>query len=173
LHVAKIVRAFRPKLKRAVGKQDELGVPSFWQLQALGWIGVYALLELGASPYIKREPGIIWKSSIGCLVWFLASCALRPVCRSLVDRSLSWFRLELWAFVWSSIAGTAASILTPLIIVHFRWIGWAELVQNDLARNSIRSAILLLFWCNLYFNIKQWRRMVQEREPFAQRNQCP
>ena len=164
LLVAKIVRAFRPKSKPAVGKRDELGFPSFWQLQGLGWIGVYALMVLGASPYVNREPGIIWKSTVGCLVWFLVSCALRPVCRSLVDRSLSWFRLELWALVWSSIAGTAASILTPLIILRFRWIGWAELVQNDLARNSIRSAILLLFWCNLYFNIKQWRRMAQERE---------
>jgi two-component system, LytTR family, sensor kinase len=147
--------------------RDDHSFPTFWRLQALGWTGLYAFLALDALPYIGHEPtslwARIWGNTLACGILFFASCFLRLVCRTLVRRSLSWFQLQLRAFCWASLVGGVVGVLVQFIALHFPEPDWAELISNYL-----RYSILLLFWCNLYFSIKQWKRSIQEREDLAQ-----
>ena len=146
--------------------RDDHSFPTFWRLQALGWTGLYALTTLDTLPYLGHEPAWLWRkiwgNTLGCGILFLASCLLRPVCRSLAKRSLSWFQLQLRALGWASLLGLAVGILVQFIAVHFPEPDWTDLISNYL-----RYSILLLFWCNLYFSIEQWQRSIQEREHLA------
>ena len=150
----------------SVLKRDEIRFSTFWRLQAIGWLGLYALVMLDALSYINRGPSGPWSAirdkTIVCGLLFLASCALRPVCRSLVRRSLPWFRLQLRAFGWASLAGTTVAVLTQFVALHFPKPNWADLINNYL-----RYSIFILFWCNLYFSIKHRQHSAQERERLA------
>lgn len=146
--------------------RDDHTFPTYWRLQALGWIGMYALTVLDALPYINHDPSSLWRriggNAIACGMLFSVSCVLRPVCRSLVNRSLPWFQLQLRAFGWASLLGGSVGVLVQFIALHYPEPDWTDLVSNYL-----RYSILLLFWCNLYFNIKQWQHSSQEREHLA------
>jgi two-component system, LytTR family, sensor kinase len=147
-----------------MARPDDHSFPTFWRLQALGWTGLYALTVLDALPYIGHDPASLWRrlgaSAVICGIFFLVSCCLlRPICRSLVERSLSWFQLQLRAFGWASLIGGSIGVLVQFAALHFPEPDW-----NDLISNYVRYTILLMFWCNLYFSIKQWKRSIQERE---------
>ena len=144
--------------------RDNHSFPTFWRLQALGWTGLYALSVLDALAYISHEPAAlwrrIWQGALICGILFFVSCVLRPLCRALVKRSLSWFQLQLRAFGWASLLGGAVGALVQFIALRF----FPNPDWNDLINNYLRYSILLWFWCNLYFSIKQWQRSIQERE---------
>jgi len=146
-----------------MNKRDDPSFPTFWRLQALGWTGIYVLSVLDALPFISHDPASFWRRIWGGAlvsgILFFASCLLRPVCRTLVKRSLSWFQLQLRAFCWASLMGGAVAGLVQFIALYF-----PEPNFNDLISNYLRYSIFLLFWCNLYFSIKQWQRSVEERE---------
>lgn len=133
--------------------RNELTVRTFWRLQLIGWLGLYALIVASALPYVEQRSIMLRNSSLGWGVWFLASCALRPICRTLMRRSSSWFQLEIRAFGWSALAGVSTAFFIELVVGNFSQLGWTDVISN-----SVRSSILLLFWCNLYFSIKQWER---------------
>jgi two-component system, LytTR family, sensor kinase len=138
-------------------KRDQLGVPSFWQLQSLGWLAFYFVLILAVLPYRKLEE--IRDQTIACAVLLLASSLLRPVCRSLLRRSFPWITLELRALAWSVAVGTVAAFVTELAIVRS-----VRLVWTDLLENVVQLSVMLFLWCTLYFGIKQWQQSMQERE---------
>jgi two-component system, LytTR family, sensor kinase len=138
-------------------KRDELGVPSFWQLQWLGWLAFYFVLILAVLPYRKLEE--IRNQTIACVALFLASSLLRPVCRSLLRRSLPWIAMELRALCWSVAVGTVAAFLTELAILRV-----IRLVWTDLLENVVQLSVMLFLWCTLYFSIKLWQQSMRERE---------
>ena len=139
-------------------KLDERGFLSFRQLQLLGWTALYILVIVGSIPDF-RHPWAFRDDTIGTAFMFLGSCALRPVCRSLVRRSLPWFPFEVRAFIWSLVAGTVAAFLFEVVVLGFAKMDWA-----DLAANSVQFSVVLFLWCSLYFSIKQWQQSVLERE---------
>jgi two-component system, LytTR family, sensor kinase len=147
------------------GAEDHT-IPTFWRLQALGWMGMFALTVLDALPYIDRNLSEFWGrvggSTIACAMLFASSCILRPACRSLVKRSLPWLQLQLRAFGWAALLGIAAGSLVQFLALRSTRPDSADLISNYL-----RYTILLLFWCNLYFSIKQWQRSSEERERLA------
>jgi two-component system LytT family sensor kinase len=138
-------------------KRDELGVPSFWQLQLLGWLAFYFVLILAVLPYRKVEE--IRNQTIGCVTLFLASSLLRPVCRLLLRRQLPWIAMELRALTWSVAVGTVAAFVTELTILRV-----VRLVWTDLLENVVQMSVMLFLWCTLYFSIKLWQQSVRERE---------
>jgi two-component system LytT family sensor kinase len=142
---------------RIVLKRDELGVPSFWHLQLIGWFGFYFVLVLAVLPYRKLEE--IRNQTIGCAALFLASSLLRPVCRSLMRRSLPWIGMELRALVWSAAFGTVAAFVTELAILRV-----VRLLWTDLLVNLLQMSVMLFLWCTLYFSIKLWQQSALERE---------
>jgi two-component system, LytTR family, sensor kinase len=140
-----------------VFKRDELGLPSFWQLQLLGWVAFYFVLLVVLLPYRKAED--FRDQTIGCAAMFLASCLLRPVCRSLLRRSLPWIGLELRALAWCVAVGTVVAFATELAILRV-----VRLVWTDLLFNIFQISVVLFLWCTLYFSIKQWQQSARERE---------
>lgn len=138
-------------------RRDEIGLPSFWQLQLLGWAAFYVVLLVAVLPYRKAEE--FRDQTIACATMFLASCLLRPVCRSLLRRLLPWIGLELRALAWSVAVGTVAAFATELAILRA-----VRLVWTDLLVNVLQFSVVLFLWCTLYFSIKQWRQSARERE---------
>lgn len=141
-----------------VFKRDERGFPSFWQLQLLGWTGLYILVLVGSLPDFKH-PWAVRDDFIAVAFMFLGSCMLRPVCRSFVRRSLPWFPFEVRVFIWSMVLGATAASLFLVVVL-----GFANVNLADLAGNSVDFSVVLFLWCSLYFSIKQWQQSVLERE---------
>jgi two-component system, LytTR family, sensor kinase len=140
-----------------VWRRDEVGLPSFWQLQAVGWIGFYLVVVLAVLPYGKSKE--LWNQAVGCAVMFLASCGLRYVCRSLVRKSPSWFSFELQVLVWSAGIGTLAAFVSELALLGALRLMWTDFMVNDL-----QVSIVLFLWCTLYFSVKQWQQSRRETE---------
>lgn len=138
-------------------KRDELGLPSYWALQLTGWAAFYFVLLVVVLPYRKAEE--FRDQSIACAAMFLASCLLRPVCRSLLRSSLPWIGLALRAMAWSIAVGTVAAFATELAILRL-----VRLVWSDLLVNILQFSVVLFLWCTLYFSIKQWQQLLRERE---------
>jgi two-component system LytT family sensor kinase len=137
---------------------DPLRIPSFWQLQIMGWLCLYVLVFVACIPDLSR-PGTIRDNTVSVVFMFLGSCVLRPVSRSLLRRSLSWLALELRASMWSLLVGTVGAFTAELAALDFRRIDW-----KDLAGNSVQFSVVLFLWCSLYFSIKQWQQAALERE---------
>jgi two-component system LytT family sensor kinase len=144
---------------RIVLKRDELGMPKFWHLQLLGWAVFYLVSLLTLLPYRKAED--FRNQGIACALMFLASCILRPICRSLLRVSFSWIAFGLRALAWSTAIGSVVTFVTELAIL--RVVG-RVLSDSDLAVNVLQFSVVLFLWCTLYFGIKQWQRAAQERE---------
>ena len=136
-------------------RRDEFGFLSYWQFQIVGWSGFYLLGLLGVSPYLK-ETGTLRANTVCFASLFIASCLLRPVCRSLVRRRSSWVLLELRAFGWSLPAGAAVGFVDELSIRRMDWPEWGV--------TSLQSAVMLFLWCSLYFSVKQWQSAAKERQ---------
>jgi two-component system, LytTR family, sensor kinase len=144
---------------RIVLKRDELGLPSFWQLQAMGWVVFYLIVLVAGLPYHKPEE--IGYQTIGCSAMFLSSCILHPLCRSLLRQSLPWLALEVRALAWAVFIGFIATFITEFVILHhFRQV-WSD---SDLPVNILQFSVVLFLWCTLYFSIKQWQQAALERD---------
>ncbi len=139
-------------------KRDDLGFPTFWQLQIAGWSCMYVWTLVSIIPSLKR-PGALRGSSVFDLSMFAASCLLRPVCRSLMRRAFSWIALEIRALVWCLIAGAITAYVAELLAFGLRPLDWADWIV------TYTSATFMLFlWCSLYFSIKLWQQSARERE---------
>ena len=144
---------------------SELRITSFWRLQAAGWCCFCILCALIVLPYMQQPGQLGYQSSKGlfadqgliCLVGFLASLALRPVCRSLLQRPFSWITLEVRAATWCLVIGTSAAVIASRFII-------AKLELEELLEACAKASALLFLWCNLYFGIKQSERRAHERE---------
>jgi len=142
---------------------SELRKPSFWSLQAAGWFCFLLLSTLVVFPYLWKPGELGYQSSkalfldqgLMCFLCFVASLSLRPVCRDLLQRSLSWITLEIWTAGCSVVVGT----LTALAADRFL-IGRPETIE--LLEACAKTSALLFLWCNLYFGIKQSQRPLEE-----------
>jgi two-component system, LytTR family, sensor kinase len=138
-------------------QRDELGFPSFWQLQVAGCVGLYLLVLLTVLPYRNLEE--IRHLTIFCGTVFVVSCFLRPVCRSLWRLSLPWVALEIRAFAWSAAYGVVGALLCDLIKGRALSLIWADFLDN-----WVQFSVIFFLWCTLYFSTKQWRQAAHERE---------
>jgi len=141
---------------RNVLTRDELGFPSFWQLQLTGSVGLYLLVLLSVLP--DRNPGEFRHQTIFCATVFAFSCLLRPVCRSLLRRSLPWLSLEVCAFGWSAAYGAVATFVSELVKLRAVRLIWATFLDNWLP-----FSVVFFLWCTLYFSTKQWQQSAHER----------
>jgi len=149
----------------AVLKRDELRTHSFWWFQIVGWVCFYLLSILVVLPYIRQPgelgyqgvKGLLWDQGLMSVCGFLASLALRPICRWLVRRPLSWLALEAHAAAWSFAVGISVAAVIARFLV-------AKLELVDLLDACAKISVLLFLWCNLYFSIKRSLQHEQERE---------
>ena len=139
-----------------------LRLPSFWFLQATGWccLGLASLLFV--LPYVRQpwELGypnletLFADQLVMCLGVFFASLALRPVCRSLLQRSLPWLPLQLRALAWSLLVGTTSALAISRLII-------ATPEPIEILEACLKVSALLFLWCNLYFSVKYSQQQSQ------------
>jgi two-component system, LytTR family, sensor kinase len=139
-------------------KRDDLGFPTFWTVQIVGWVCFYLWGLILLLPFL-RQPGALRGNTVFFATLFIASSLLRPVCRSLMSHAYSWLALETRAFVWSLLGGIIAGfVIERVTSLHhpLSWAGWLS--------DSVQSTFNLFVWCSLYFSIKLWQRSTRERD---------
>jgi len=142
---------------------SELRKPSFWSLQALGWFCFFLLSTLVVFPYLWKPEELGYQSSkalfrdqsLMCFLCFVASLSLRPICRALLQRSLSWITLEIRAAACSVVVGTLTVLSGDLFLI-----GRPETIE--LSEACAKTSAILFLWCNLYFGIKQSQGPLEE-----------
>lgn len=132
--------------------------PSFWQLQIGGWSCFYVMVLVASLPFLGTE-GVFRDDNLFVGSLFLASCLLRPICRSLYRRSLPWLAFEVRAVAWSFLFGAITGIIPDVLIAGIHEMSWAGGLVN-----TVQCSVVLILWCNLYFSIKQWRQNTADRE---------
>ncbi|MGA3158224.1 MAG: histidine kinase [Steroidobacteraceae bacterium] len=146
-------------LELLMARDNPVRLPSFWQLQITGWVGLYLVRILGSIPDIFRRPGALRGTTVAIGSMFLASFALRPLCRSLLPRAPSWLAFAWRAAAWSMVWGTATTFAATLILGGFQKLDWPSV-----AGSSVQFAFMFFLWCSLYLSVKQWQQSVHERE---------
>jgi len=139
-------------------KRDELGFPTFWTLQIVGWSCLYVWTLVSIIPSLK-QPGTLRASSVFVLSMFAASCLLHPVCRSLMRRPFSWIALEVRSLAWCLIAAAITAYVAELLAFGFGPLNWADWLVT-----YTQATWVLFVWCSLYFSIKLWQQSARERE---------
>jgi two-component system, LytTR family, sensor kinase len=139
-------------------KRDDFGFPTFWPLQIAGWCCYWLSVLILLLPSLK-QPGTLRASGLRLAVMFAVSCLMRPVCRFLMRRGLSWIALEMRAIVWCIPAGAIAGYLIEVVTSPNRPLHWPDWLAY-----SAQATFLLFLWCNLYFSVKKWQELERERE---------
>jgi two-component system, LytTR family, sensor kinase len=141
-------------------RENVLNLRSFWQVQIIGW-GCFYLFELLESVHFFLTKRVsIDEALIPISFMFLASFALRPVCRRLFRQSQFWMAFELKAAaaaMGTSIPAGCAACLVLRLSYHV--MPWHAVVAT-----VMWSFFVLFMWCSLYFSIKQWQQSSKERE---------
>jgi two-component system, LytTR family, sensor kinase len=132
--------------------------PSFWQLQALGW-GGFTVLVVGVVMTHPDHARTVAGNTGAIASMILGSIALRPLCRALVRRPMSWYARAAWALAGASVGGVIAAVATELLFA-----GPDGMSRGELARDAVQFTFVLFLWCNLYFSIKERQRLARERE---------
>ena len=149
-------------------KADGTQLRSFWWLQTVGWGGFCLLSVLFVLPYIRQPQQLGYPNlrylftdqGLICVAAFLASLALRPVCRSLLQHTFPWVSMQLRAAGWSFlIAASMVLIVSRLTRV--------EPEPMEVLEACAKMSVLLFLWCNLYFGVTQTLGRSQEREGWA------
>lgn len=153
-----IAPAHAPTRIRSVFQRDDLGFPTFWPLQIAGWSCYYLSVFILLLPSI-RQPGALRGSGVFVLVLFTVSCLMRPVCRFLIRRRLSWIALEMRAIAFCIPAAVLAGSLITVLTSPGR-----SLHAPDWLRSTMQATFMLFFWCSLYFSVKLWQQSERERE---------
>jgi two-component system, LytTR family, sensor kinase len=142
----------------AVLKRDDLGFPTFWTVQIIGWICFYLWGSISLLPFLS-QPGALRANTVFFISLFVASSLLRPVCRSLMRHAYSWIALEIRAFGWSLLGGILAGYVNERASSLQQPLSWANWLGS-----FVRCTFILFVWCSLYFSIKLWQQSVREKE---------
>lgn len=124
----------------------------------MGWICYCLSVCILLLPSLK-QPGVLRSSSLFVAVLFTASCLMRPVCRVLMRRGLSWIALEMRDIACCLPAGALSGFLIAVLTSANRSLHWAEWLTP-----AMQSTFILFLWSNLYFSVKKWQELEGERE---------
>jgi two-component system LytT family sensor kinase len=142
-----------------MNRHKGLNLRSFWQIQISGWACFYLYDLLSAIiPLLGRRESID-EETVPIVLMFLASCALRPLCRGWMRRSESWIVFELKAAAAAVVMSIPVACGSGLILQYGHRVAWTSLVSV-----GTWSVFVLFMWCSLYFSIKQWQQSSEEKE---------
>ena len=142
-----------------MNRENVLNLPSFWQVQIIGWCGYYLFHLLQSIHALLTKRVFFAETTVPVFFMFLASFVLRPFCRRLLRQSRSWIAFELKAAAAAMVTSIPVTFASGLILQNFYHVPWHALVAV-----WAWSFFMLLMWCSLYFSIKQWQQSSMERE---------
>jgi hypothetical protein len=139
----------------------------FWQLQCVGWLGLYLIAVLASAPLHEGTWLYIYWAAFTVL-GFLASLILRARYRHLLRHNCSWQRFLATVAGLSYLLSFPCLAATLLIVRYFRGesaqpFHWGKFLTNTLA-DSLGGFIILVAWSGIYFGIKQWQTSSDKEE---------
>jgi two-component system sensor histidine kinase AlgZ len=146
-----------------MARTASLQFPSFWTMQTVGWTCFYIVGLAGSMPDLMSRPGVIREHMVSVGFMLLGSSGLRPICRSLVRRSVPWLAFALRAALCSLAFGSVIAFAANLTISGIYKLKWPAVLGN-----SVQFTFVFFMWCTLYLSIKQWQQSTLERERFLQ-----
>jgi two-component system, LytTR family, sensor kinase len=142
-----------------MARDNPLRLPTYWQLQMMGWASFYLLGIVGSLAQVLKQPELLRHHTVTVVFMFLGSCALHPICRSLLRRSPYWLAFAWRAAVWCVVWGAVSAFAADLTLSGFHGVSLPSLIGG-----SVQVAFVLVLWSSVYLSIKQWQQAAQERE---------
>src|SRR5689334_9140404 len=138
----------------------------FWTLQTGGWLAYAASQYLGSWVYQKLEdmPNYGWVVALAAASGFLFSLGLRMIYRRLWQKSVVTIVVGVLAACYSF------SLLWRIIIngtyLHYVDQNWEWVPRSllEVFNGATTSTYLLLCWSAIYFGVKYYESLQQERE---------
>lgn len=140
-------------------EDPNVNLRSFWQIQIIGWGIFYVFNLLESIHFFLTKRVSIAEELVPISFMFLASFALRPICRRLC-RSRSWIAFELKAAGAAMAASIPAGCAACLVLHRANTV----MPWHAVLATVMWSFFILFIWCSLYFSIKQWHQSSKERE---------
>src|SRR6187401_2413244 len=138
----------------------------FWTLQTGGWLAYAASQYLGSWVYQKLDemPNYGWVVALAAASGFLFSLGLRMIYRRLWQKSVVTIVVGVLAACYSF------SLLWRIIIngtfLHYVDLNWEWVPRSllEIFNGATTSTYLLLCWSAIYFGVKYYESLQQERE---------
>src|ERR1035438_7783076 len=143
----------------SMNRYNALHLRSYWKFQIVGWGCFYLSDLLGSIPNLLGSHDSLREETVPVFFMFLGSCALHSVCRLLLRQSKSWIAFELKAAAGAVVAAILSACATGLSLQGFHNVYWF-----GLAPIAMWSSFVLFMWCSLYFSIKQWQQLTEEKQ---------
>jgi two-component system, LytTR family, sensor kinase len=144
-----------------VSQPPQRRAPSFWPLQLGGWT-LYALAEaISYIPFRHMPEAVDYRIALLGST-FLASFVLYACCHYLWRRSTPLTSALLWSLGLSYLLGFVCTAVSALIALRLAEpktpISWAMV-----ASRAFEAAIILVAWSGLYFGIKYYGTVEEQR----------
>jgi two-component system, LytTR family, sensor kinase len=133
----------------------------FWTLHVLGWVA-YGLTQYFGSRVNDNSPGILPLVGIATLSGFVLSAPMRYIYRHLWGRRP--LTIVLGMVLTSYSLALVWRVLINLSYVRFVDPEWQFNKLYELFGGALSAMYLLLCWTGLYFGIKYYESMQQQRE---------
>jgi LytS/YehU family sensor histidine kinase len=136
-------------------------VPSFWPLQ----IGAWALYGLATAisyiPLRNMRGAVVYKAALLCTT-FLASFVVHASCRFLWRRSFRLASALVVSVLLSYVLGVGCTVVSALLSLHAEH-SKVPLSWSLVAAEAFDSTIVLIAWSALYFGIKHYGTVEEQR----------
>jgi hypothetical protein len=136
--------------------------PSFWRLQAVGWLCYVTAITLTTVAFWRDRENFVYRASF-VFAAFAISFPLRYVCRKLWRSKVAWPQAMAIAFVTSYLLGLGCSMLATLALANFGSDHPMRFEWSEAFAGSISGCFLLAIWSALYFGVKHYGALEEER----------
>jgi two-component system, LytTR family, sensor kinase len=145
-------------MNRANGETARMPSITFWQAQIGGWVAFYAIFQLASLP--ERSGTQLFHNTVWCALMFISSTSLHPLCQRILRQKPSWL-VSVACIVCACLVLSAAA---AAIIVVVTW----DSNPKVLGFLTFECTVTLIFWCLLYFSVKQWQQFATEQARLLQ-----
>jgi two-component system sensor histidine kinase AlgZ len=142
---------------------EEQRLPSFWQLQAGGWIVYFCVLLLSFLPS-KELRGDLFYRLVFCGICFLASFPLHWICRRLWQKQAPWPRIVRSVALSCYVLGLICGTLLLWLEAKYLMPQWEKFEWPFIFANALSPTFVLALWSSMYFGIKHYGAQAEERE---------
>jgi LytS/YehU family sensor histidine kinase len=136
-------------------------VPSFWPLQIGAWTLYGLATAISYIPFRHMRGQVIYKAAL-LSTTFLATFVVRALCRFLWRKSFRLAPALVFSVALSYILGVLCTVGSALVSLHFESPSVA-LSWSLAAAEAFEAAIVLIAWCALYFGIKYYGTVEEQR----------
>jgi two-component system sensor histidine kinase AlgZ len=135
--------------------------PSFWPLQLGGWALYGLATAVSYIPFRHMREAVDYQAALLCST-FLASFVLYASCYFLWRRSTPLASALFLSVVLSYILGVLCTVVSALTTLHLNE-PQTHLSWSMVAARAFEGAIVLIAWSALYFGIKHYGTVEEQR----------